>query len=198
MGKLILASRSPRRKQLLEALGIDLEVVPGSADESLRPGLPVELALEEVAVRKASGVRQDLGADAWVLAADTAVVLDQRVLGKPRDRAEALGMLRSLAGRTHRVITGVGLLGPDYAKSFSVETSVSFQELREAHLVWYASLDEPYDKAGAYAIQGQGGFLVESIRGSYTNVVGLPMAETVRLLDSVGLTSWTPRSPTHD
>jgi septum formation protein len=194
MGKLILASGSPRRRELLEAIGIELRVVPGRLDETLAGGLPLETALEDLAIRKARAVRPEVGAGAWILAADTAVVLEERVLGKPDGPSDALDMLRSLSGRTHRVVTAVALLGPDQVESFSVETAVSFRPLTEAHLRWYTSLHEPYDKAGGYAIQGKGAFFVESIRGSYTNVVGLPMAETVDLLDALGVTAWAPES----
>lgn len=190
MGRLILASGSPRRKELLEALSLELKILPGAVDESLPSDLPIEMALEHLAVRKASAVRRSVGPHEWILGADTAVVLGDRVLGKPQDREEARRMLKSLSGRTHRVITGVALLGEEFARSFSVETSVSFQRLTDDQLLWYTSLEEPYDKAGGYAIQGKGAFFVESIRGSYTNVVGLPMAETVRLLESVGLLDW--------
>jgi septum formation protein len=190
---LVLASQSPRRRELLAALGVACEVIPSLADETLPPGMPIAKALEEVAARKGRAVWAHLGSVRWVLAADTGVVVDERVLGKPNDRAHAEEMLRTLEGRTHRVITAVALLGPDCARSLFVETEVTFRRLTAEHISWYASLEEPYDKAGGYAIQGHGAFLVESICGSFTNVVGLPMAEVSRLLEEYGLTPWRQR-----
>lgn len=191
MPRLILASQSPRRRDLLGALGIPFGVVPSHADETLPEGLPVGPALEAVAVRKAREVAEAASEPSWVLGADTAVVVEGRVLGKPRDRRDAVAMLRALSGRTHQVITGVALVGPPHRlHSLRVETEVTFEALTEAQISWYADLEEPYDKAGAYAIQGRGACLVASICGSYTNVVGLPMAETVHLLAQVGLTPW--------
>ncbi len=191
MPDLTLASASPRRKELLEAAGIRFRVLPSQVPEELRADLPLRPALEDLALRKAGEVSSELDERTWVLAADTVVVLDGHVLGKPEGRSEARSMLLLLSGRAHRVITAVALLGPKCRRAFSVETEVRFQRLSVAQIDWYTSLKEPYDKAGAYAIQGQGAFLVESIEGSYTNVVGLPMAETLRLLEAVGLTPWS-------
>jgi septum formation protein len=142
--------------------------------------------LEAVALRKARHVAALRPAD-WVLAADTAVVAQGQVLGKPRDRGDARRMLEALSGRTHRVVTAVALLGPGPPRSISVVTEVTFVTVTPSQLEWYCSLEEPYDKAGAYAIQGRGACLVSAICGSYTNVVGLPMAETVQLLEGAGL-----------
>ncbi len=190
MPVLLLASRSPRRRDLLAAAGIPFEVRPSRADETIPAGLPLGEALQEVALRKAREVAGTASPGAWVLAADTAVVVDGRALGKPRDPGEAREMLQALSGRTHRVITAVALLGPGRDRSVAVETRVRFRRLRPDEIAWYVGLDEPYDKAGAYAIQGRGAFLVQEIEGSYTNVVGLPMSETVDLLRSSGLLPW--------
>lgn len=190
MTRLVLASGSPRRKRFLAELGISFEVVPSRADETLPSGLPVAAAIEAVAARKAREVRERGAGSRWVLGADTAVVLGERVFGKPRDRDDAVAMLRALSGRSHRVITGVALVGPGGEHSLAVETEVVFRALSGAQIAWYAASEEPYDKAGGYAIQGRGSFLVAAIRGSYTNVVGLPMAETVDLLDAAGLIPW--------
>ncbi len=189
---LVLASASPRRLELLGRLGIPVEVRPSRVDESLPPGRPLGEALEAVARRKAAAVAHQV-APAWVLAADTAVVLGERVMGKPRGPDEAREMLRALSGRVHRVITAVALLGPGADRTVAVETRVRFRRLSEDEIAWYTGLDEPYDKAGAYGIQGRGAFLVESIEGSYTNVVGLPLSETVDLLRPTGLLPWSPR-----
>lgn len=188
--RLVLASASPRRRELLDALQVPFSVVVSHADETLPTGLAPAAAIEAVARAKALEVAARVAAECWVLAADTAVVLGERVLGKPVDRADAEAMLGALAGRTHQVITAVALLGPAREELFSVTTAVRFRPLRTAQVRWYVGLDEPYDKAGAYAIQGQGAFLVEAIDGSYTNVVGLPMAEVANHLEAAGLVPW--------
>lgn len=190
MSRLVLASGSPRRRELLAALGVAFEVIPSRADEALPDGEPLERALELVALRKARDVACRVGPEAWVLGADTAVVTDAGVLGKPRDAVEAKRFLRALSGATHRVITAVALLGPGGSRETSVATRVRFRRVSEEQAAWYASLPEPYDKAGGYAIQGSGAFLVEAIEGSYTNVVGLPMAETASLLEEAGFAPW--------
>lgn len=191
MSLLILASGSPRRRELLAALGIPFEVRPSRSDETLSPGLALCDALQDVARRKAREVADAAPPEAWVLAADTEVVVGGRVLGKPRDRAEAEAFLRALSGTRHRVVTAVALRGPGVERSLCVATGVRFRSLGEPEIAWYASLAEPYDKAGGYAIQGRGAFLVAEIRGSYTNVVGLPMAETADLLAEAGLAPWS-------
>lgn len=190
MRSLILASGSPRRRELLAALGVAFDVVPSRADESIPPQLGRAAALEGVALRKAREVAARERSGAWVLAADTAVVVADRIFGKPRDRADARKMLRALSGRSHEVITGVCLIGIRYERTLSAVTEVAFRDLSNSQIEWYTSLAEPYDKAGAYAIQGRGAFMVASIRGSYTNVVGLPMAETVDLLEDAGFVPW--------
>ncbi len=187
MPRLVLASASPRRRELLAALGVAFEVRPVRTDETLPPDTALDAALQAVALRKARAVRADGRA---VLAADTAVAVDGQVFGKPAGRADAQAMLSALSGRTHRVVTGVALCTPAGHRTLAVETRVRFRDLTPAEIGWYASTDEPYDKAGAYAIQGRGAFLVAGITGSYTNVVGLPMSETVDLLAGEGLVPW--------
>ncbi len=196
MSRLVLASASPRRRELLATAGIDALVFPTGADETLPPEIPLEDGLREVALRKARSARDAFPAD-WILAADTAVVLDRWVLGKPADRKEAAAMLRALSGRSHRVITAVALLGPDSARTArTCTTHVWFRPLDEEQIAWYTALPEPYDKAGAYAIQGSAAGFVERIEGSYTNVVGLPLAETLEMLGGTGLLPWeAPRAP---
>jgi len=190
MSSLILASASPRRRDLLSALEVPFRVLPVAADETLPAGLPVAEGLQAVALRKARLAASQLPEGSWVLAADTAVVLGERVFGKPRDRGEAEAFLRTLSARTHRVLTAVAFLGPAGEQTLCPATDVRFRPLTDAQIGWYASLDEPYDKAGGYAIQGQGAFLVAEIRGSFTNVVGLPMAEVTDLLEAAGLVPW--------
>lgn len=187
---LVLASASPRRRALLEQLGIPLHVDPAHLDENVRPGETPERYVLRLAREKAEAV-QLRHEDATVLAADTSVVLGGAVLGKPATPDEALAMLRSLSGRSHHVLTAVAVAG---AGERLVRAAVSFAPATEAELRWYVSTGEPMDKAGAYAVQGIGGFLVERIEGSHSAVVGLPLVETLALLREAGyLLPWERR-----
>ncbi|WP_242396056.1 Maf family protein [Anaeromyxobacter oryzisoli] len=183
--RLVLASQSPRRRELLAQLGVALEVRPAHADESVRPGEPARAYVLRVAREKARAVAGDL-----VLAADTAVVLGGEILGKPADAADAARMLRALSGTRHEVLTAVcvrrtsGPLGVDL--DAVVASEVRFARLTPGQIAWYVGTREPFDKAGAYAIQGAGGAFVEAITGSVSNVVGLPLAETAELLHRAG------------
>ncbi len=182
---LILASESPRRKRLLQELGIEFLVDPSKVDESGEPGLSEEPAriAERWAALKAKSVAA-LHPGSWVLAADTIVVLDGSIFGKPIDRADAVRMLQKLSGRVHDVITGMCLIHPGGGdqRRCSVVTKVRFKNLSIAEIEAYIRTGKPMDKAGAYGIQGIGAFLVRSIEGSYTNVVGLPLCETIEWL----------------
>jgi septum formation protein len=182
---LILASRSPRRRDLLAGLGIPLEVRPAVTDESVRPGEPAHAYVARVAREKARTASGEV-----VLAADTAVVVGGEILGKPRDAADAARMLRALSGTTHQVLTAVCVRRsappPGREREVTVSTEVQFRALGEEQIAWYLSTGEPLDKAGAYALQGLGGALVESVRGSVSGVVGLPLAESLALLAEVG------------
>jgi septum formation protein len=180
--RLILASQSPRRRELLALLGLTPEVRPAGTDESLRPGEPAEAYVRRVASEKAAAVPGEL-----VLAADTAVVLDGAVLGKPGDPADAARMLQALSGRVHQVLTGVCVRGSRGQLEQLVCTEVRFARLGPAQIAWYVATGEPLDKAGAYALQGAGGAFVEEVRGSVSNVVGLPLRETAALLSQMGL-----------
>jgi septum formation protein len=179
---LVLASASPRRRVLLEQLGIPLRVDPSHLDENVRSGEAAEQYVLRLAREKATAV-QVRHPDATVLAADTSVVLDGTVLGKPATADEALEMLRRLSGRKHQVMTAVAVAG---AGERLVTATVTFAPADEAALRWYVSTGEPMDKAGAYAVQGIGGFLVERIEGSHSAVVGLPLVETLALLSEAG------------
>ncbi len=181
---LVLASASPRRRALLEQLGIPLRIDPAHLDEDLRPGEPAEAYVLRLAREKAEAVHVR-HPHSTVLAADTSVVLDGAVLGKPATAETAVTMLRSLAGRTHQVLTAVAVAG---AGERLVTAAVTFAPVSEAALRWYVSTGEPMDKAGAYAIQGIGGFLVERVEGSHSAVVGLPLVETLALLREAGYT----------
>lgn len=179
---MILASASPRRRELLGRLGLALEIRAADIDETRHEGEhPCDL-VARLAREKAHAVRAEhgLGEDGLLLAADTIVWMDDAALGKPDDDNEARAMLRSLAGRTHQVSTGVCILCGEAESCFVETTDVTFYELTDAQIDAYVSSGECRDKAGAYAIQGTGSLLVESIRGDYDNVVGLPVARVVR------------------
>jgi septum formation protein len=178
-----LASTSPRRREILETLGIEFNVVPVETDESpLQGETPGEMVLR-LAIAKADAANYG----EFVLAADTIVVLGDRVLGKPRDVDEAIEMLLALSGRTHAVMTGVALKTPTETRSVLSTTDVQFREIGRDEAYCYWQSGEPCDKAGAYGIQGLGGMFVKGIEGSYSGVMGLPVFETVELLKSAGL-----------
>ncbi|MEF2231964.1 MAG: Maf family protein [Pseudodesulfovibrio sp.] len=180
---LVLASGSPRRRELLSDLGLEFHVEPSPLPEPAP--LPGEAA-SDYARRMAELKTRDVAArfpDSTVLGADTIVVLDGAIMGKPKDANDALAMLSRLSGRTHQVVTGFTVILPDGATvSQSVSTDVDMRVSGEAELKSYVATGEPMDKAGAYAIQGVGTFLVTAIRGSYTNVVGLPVARVLEIL----------------
>ena len=182
--RLVLASQSPRRRELLAQLGLALDVRPSNADESVRPGEPPRDYVLRVAREKARAVAGDL-----VLAADTAVVLGDEVLGKPAGADDARRMLRALSGTDHEVLTAVVVrrAAPALELDAVVATRVRFARLGPREIDWYVATGEPLDKAGAYAIQGAGGAFVLGVEGSVSNVVGLPLAETAALLRRAGL-----------
>lgn len=180
--KIILASGSPRRRRFLEGLGLDFTVVVADVLEVPLAGeLPADF-VRRLAVDKAMAVGTD-HPEVWMIGADTVVVIDNEILGKPNDPDDALTMLTRLAGRVHEVWTGFAIChGSSEVISRAVVTEVKFVEASQDVLAAYVATGEPLDKAGAYGIQGQGGVLVERIDGSYSNVVGLPMAELVEEL----------------
>lgn len=183
--QLYLASRSPRRQELLRQVGLRFEVVPADVDERRRPGQsPADYAVA-MALGKARAAR--VAQPLPVLGADTDVVIDDEVLGKPRGRDEALAMLARLAGRTHEVHSGVALVLGDRAETAVSVTRVSFGAITPAQASAYWDSGEPADKAGAYAIQGRGAQFVREIHGSYSGVVGLPLYETLGLLRRFGV-----------
>lgn len=184
---LVLASASPRRSELLAGLGLRFRVEPSPVEELPVDGRP-ELGVRRSALMKARSVAQR-EPSSWVLAADTIVILGGRIFGKPGSREEAVRMLRTLSGRSHSVFTAVCLihLRRGFCHVETVQSRVEFRELTEAEIAAYVRTGEPMDKAGAYGIQGQGGAFVRGVYGSYTNVVGLPLAETVALLQRNGV-----------
>ncbi|MEP4485780.1 MAG: nucleoside triphosphate pyrophosphatase [Halioglobus sp.] len=185
--RLILASASPRRRELLDQLGVQYQCEPADIDESVFPGEAPTDYVERMAKTKAQVIAQNhVGANTLVLAADTSVVIDDDILGKPRDHFDGLAMLARLSGRTHIVMTAVCLWSADEVHVDCVNTQVTFTSLDRATCDAYLATDEPWDKAGGYGIQGLGGALVSRIEGSYSNVVGLPLCETRALLARVG------------
>ncbi len=180
---LILASKSPRRKYLLKRAGLKFKVIPSAFDEdSVKLSSPHDYVLT-LSRRKADDVA-DRHPSQWIIAADTVVFANDHVLGKPSSTSTARSMLQQLSGRTHQVFTGYTICCRDMQRAYSevVCTDVTFKDLSKDEIEWYIQTDEPFDKAGAYAIQGLGTFLVKRISGSYTNVVGLPVCEVIEYL----------------
>ncbi|MCF8041709.1 MAG: Maf family protein [Desulfarculaceae bacterium] len=182
---LVLASASPRRREMLTHLGLYFRLAPAHIDENLLPGESAAQAAGRLASAKAAAVR--VAPNDTVLAADTLVVLGDEIMGKPRDAEEAAGMLRKLSGAQHEVLTGYCLLNESWQKVGLGRSLVTFRELSDAEIAAYVATGEAMDKAGAYAVQGLGGALVKEVTGSYTNVVGLPLAAVIELLLEQGL-----------
>ena len=178
---LILASGSPRRQELLKLVTEDFAVCPVDVDETLPEGMPVEMAAAFLADKKAAAGAA-LYPDTIVLGCDTIVLLGDEIMGKPKDRDDAFRMLRALSGETHSVLTGVSLYLGKQTTVFTAETMVTFYPLSDAEIEAYLETGEPFDKAGAYGIQGKGSLLVQGIEGDYFNVVGLPVAALSRHL----------------
>ncbi len=184
--QLALASKSPRRRELLQQMGLEFEVLSVDVCEKQSVAELPHRYVERVARDKAVAGGKVCG-DLWVLSADTAVVLDDRIMGKPGSKEDACEMLSCLSGQWHNVLTGVVLLKDNYCESLVVSTEVCFRNISEQEIDNYWLTGEPVDKAGAYGIQGYGGVFVQEIRGSYSNVVGLPLMETHAMLQTVGL-----------
>lgn len=180
---IILASKSPRRRYLLEQAGLTFSVVPSHFDESTIPLTDPSDYVKKLAEAKAIEIASAYPKN-WIIGADTIVSIDNAVLGKPGSEGEAGDMLRHLSGRVHQVFTGYCICCRSDNRLFSdvAKTDVQFKNLTDDEINWYIHTREPFDKAGAYAIQGLGTFLVKSISGSYTNVVGLPVCEVIELL----------------
>lgn len=185
--RLVLASKSPRRYELLMQMGLDVEVIPSEVFEDF---VQVESPRDHV-IRLAEAKAREVAdhhRDRWVIAADTIVCIDGFILGKPSCRGEAVEMLRRLSGQEHRVLTGYSVchLGRGRSDKEAVQTTVRMKPLTPAEMEWYVQTGEAFDKAGGYAIQGAGSFMIESIQGSYTNVVGLPLCEFIQTLTRLG------------
>ncbi|MFS0839896.1 Maf family protein [Paenibacillus sp. 1P03SA] len=192
--KLILASSSPRRRELLKGMGLDFEIISSDADETVEESLSPREIVETLAVRKAEAVTAALPGSyapdrTVIIGSDTIVVLDGEVLGKPKDEGDALRMLSALQGRTHEVYSGVACLSADRS-SISVRhrrTKVTMKPMDEERILRYIATGEPSDKAGSYAIQGIGATLIEGIEGDYFNVVGLPVSLLSEMLEPFGI-----------
>lgn len=193
--QIVLASASPRRRELLAQVGIVCPVIPSSADETLLPGEAPRQHVLRLAQEKAREVAGRPGTPGrWFLGSDTIVLRDDCVLGKPADAAEATAMLQSLSGRSHQVLSAFAIFDRETGacRSEVVTTRVWFKQLTAREIAGYIASGEPFDKAGSYGIQGLGAFMVTAVEGSYTNVVGLPLAEVVAALESLGALSLFP------
>jgi septum formation protein len=191
-GRFILASASPRRSELLKRLGLEFEVIPGDIDETFRATETPQEHVLRLSGEKALVIAHR-HPDAWILGADTIVVIAGEVLGKPGSREEARTMLGKLSGREHEVFTGFSIVRQDRGNRISevVRSSVLFRDITDDEMAWYTATDEPYDKAGAYAVQGLSSRFIRKIDGSYTNVMGLPLdevTEALRRIDAIGCT----------
>lgn len=182
--KIILASQSPRRKEILSLLNLPFEIMVSQTDETIDESLPPYFITEKLSLEKAADVAKNVAGEAIVIGADTIVVSEGRILGKPKDTQDACNMLKSLSGKWHSVISGVTVIHTKSAKSesFYVETKVHFVDLTDKELNEYVASGEPMDKAGAYGIQGLGGKFVDRIEGDYFNVVGLPLCKLYQVL----------------
>ena len=187
--KIILASASPRRKELLESIGLEFEVIPPNIDENIENENFSTDLIENLAAQKALNVAEKLYFPAVVIGSDTVVVIDNKILGKPKDENDAFRMLKMLGGKTHQVISAVaaadtvsGVMLKD-----SVTSDVTFRELSDEEIKAYIRTGEPADKAGAYAIQGLAGMFVKSINGCYSNIVGISVFKTAEMLNNLGV-----------
>lgn len=188
MSHIVLASASPRRVELLRQIGVQFQQQVAEIDESLRNNESPDAYVARLALEKAREVRARLGDDEVpVLGADTAVVVDDDILGKPRDEAHAAEMLRRLAGREHRVLSAVALVGRREEAYRVSESQVHFRSLTDDEIKTYWRTGEPADKAGGYAVQGIGAIFIEQLHGSYSGVMGLPVFETAQLLREFGI-----------
>ncbi len=193
---IILASQSPRRRYLLEQAGLDIKVIPSRFDEDSIPITRPASYVKALAEAKAKEIAVQYP-EHYVIGADTIVTIDDHFLGKPGDVDEARAMLKRLSGQTHFVYSGFAILCIHREACFTkaVETKVQFKELTDEEIDWYIQTGEPFDKAGAYAIQGIGTFLIRRIDGSYTNVVGLPVCEVIEELIRMGVVTFSGNDP---
>ena len=184
---IILASKSPRRQELLQKLNLSFAVMTEEIDETMDPSLPLEQEICRVSEGKARAVRPRVGEDDLIISADTVVCVDSRRLGKPASEEEACAMLRLLSGRAHEVVSGVCLLQGDRCETCAVTTRLHFRNLSEKEILAYVATGEPMDKAGAYGIQGLASIFVDRLDGDYYNVMGLPLCTLSQMLRRFGV-----------
>ena len=184
MGKIILASKSPRRQELLKTITEDFICIPSDAEEIVPDNIDTEEVSTYLATLKAKDIYSS-NKDGIVIGCDTVVINDNKILGKPKDIEDAYNMIKSLSGKTHKVITGCCIIYNEKEITFKSITEVEFYQLSDDEINSYINTDEPYDKAGAYGIQGRGSLFVKSIKGDYFNVVGLPVANLSRKLKTI-------------
>ena len=187
---IILASASPRRRELLEQIGLSFQIIPSLVEEKELPGESPDAHVVRLSLEKASEVAaRDQTTARWIIGSDTIVLCDNRILGKPADAIQATSMLRLLSGREHRVLSGFAVIDKESGqqRAEAVSTKVKFRQLTDEEIARYIATGEPMDKAGAYAIQGLGVCFVAGIEGSYTNVVGLPLCRLTLALKELGV-----------
>lgn len=184
---IILASKSPRRQELLRLLGVPFEIITEDIDETMDPALAPEDEVRRVSALKADAVNALVNPQDIVISADTIVVLGTQVMGKPKSAEDAKTMLRALSGKTHRVMTGLTVRSRDRSESVTVTTYITFRELSDREIAAYVATGEPMDKAGAYGIQGGASVFVSHLDGDYFNVMGLPVCTLTQLLRSFGI-----------
>jgi len=188
LNSIILASKSPRRSQLLQQAGIDISIIPAHINEASFPQKDPMDFVKKLSLAKAMAIAEKFP-DNWVIGADTIVLIENKILGKPKSYEHAFEMLDSLNGREHKVITGFSICNKNQKKKFckAVVTNVWFKKASKEEIQWYINTQEPFDKAGAYGIQGKASFLIEKINGSHSNVVGLPICEVIDILTKQGI-----------
>ena len=188
MPKFILASQSPRRAQLLRQLGIEFDTIPSNIDESLIPRVKPVAYVKTLASMKAKVVAKEVK-EGIIISADTMVVLDGKLIGKPKDMSDASATIRGLSGKVHLVVSGICIIDKytGKTKTTATTTKVKFRELSDDLITWYLGTGEPLGKAGSYGIQGKGAILIEWIKGDYSNVVGLPLVTFAKMLEDMGI-----------
>lgn len=184
---IILASKSPRRQELMQLIGLEFQVMTEDVDETMDPSLPLKEEIKRVSGLKAAAVRGACSQEDIIIAADTMVAIDNQRLGKPKTEEDAVRMLQMLSGNSHDVITGLTVMQGDHIETASVVTQVAFRTLTEEEIRAYVATGEPMDKAGAYAIQGKGSIFVSGLIGDYFNVMGLPLCTLSGLLRKFGI-----------
>lgn len=184
MNKLYLASKSPRRREILETMGIDFELVSGECDEIVNDWERPDQVVMSIALQKGLSAAKKFESGELIISADTIVVSEGQILGKPKDESDAINMLRKLSGKTHQVMTAFGIIkaGQHMKIVEYVTTEVTFKAYDDQFIEWYINSGEPFDKAGAYGIQGKGALMVDSISGDYLNVVGFPISKILDVL----------------